>query len=114
MRLNQQDLDALREGIREQERAAAQQEQIQRSFELRLARESAPEVELRRAGALRVGDVLCATDNGRNFYKDAEVTSIKRTPGSSYDVWMDFDFADGGRGGHAFSENALVLVARRS
>lgn len=115
MRLSQRDFDALREGIREQERAEVQREQIQRSFEQRTKREYVEAVELRRAGALRVGDDICATDNGRTFYKDAELMSISPArPPQRSDLWLGLDFYAGGTGGTAASENALVLVARRS
>lgn len=113
--MRQRDIDALREGIREQERAAINAENTERFVARIFARERVPRVALIRARDLRKGDRLAATDSGQGFYVASTLTKVEQYADRPGSLWIEYRIAQGGTGGSTLTDPAeFVLIEARA
>lgn len=119
--MRQRDVDALRAGIRQQERDDMLTEQSREHISKVLDREY-PDVKLLKlipASALLAGDKLIATDNGTSFYVAGIVRRIERTteegkrPAGDFWVSVDEPQSNTGSYGSAFHRCDTVLIEDR-
>ena len=113
LRGRDKDIDALREGIRVQEREAIFRERFEDIQKRTWVREPA----LRLAIELKVGDRLVACDSAGSFYENGEVTGIgTRTANSGTvrpgHVWVEYTTRNSGTGGSQWEYGRLILSVR--
>ena len=109
------DIDALREGIRQQEREAIYRER----HEDIMAREWAREPKLLPACLLGVGDKLLAAGSPGTFYVDGEVTGVGTVTSNGRQVrnghlWVEYTLRSGGRGGSQWKRTQPILCQYRN
>ena len=111
LRGRDKDIDALRAGIREQEREAIFRER----FEDIQARTYVRDPELRHAIDLKVGDKLVAASSGNLFYVDGEVTGVGQISANGQRVrpgylWVTYKLESGGTGGSSWELDRRILM----
>ena len=112
---NERDIEALRAGIREHERAVIMRE----TTDDIMKREWANEPELVPARLLGVGDKLLACTSAGSFFVDGEVLSVGTTgmqgrPVPEGKLWVTYRTRNGGTGGSTWELDKPILRQFRS
>lgn len=121
LRGRDKDIDALREGIREEVRREIHLADSKAIMEKIFRRQYIDEVDVFYAEDLQVGDVLVGSDDGTTFYRKAIVkyvgTSTPDGKPSARDLWVEYsgeDVGTSGSGGTALRRDQLVLLERNA
>lgn len=108
MKISERDLEALRSGIREQERADIIREETRRTMERTMARKSVRNPRLRPAWNVGEGSIIASCDGGNFFYAWARVLDATRKDDGN--IWLNYELFAGGTGGSTFRPSDVILL----